>query len=348
MITYRLFLFLMSFNLFECASSAPCMLTTEILTTINVNDYGVNGNDSNDDWEKIQCLIDQMLNQGGGTLFFPKGTYYIDNRTLLIWGNNLTLKGESEENTKIIRRGKAGWWGELLSISGKSTGGKYYGGFGFVDYNRFTIYKGERIPSKNITVKNITFDSEIPFPIASNNIAIINSRNIVLENCIIQNAAQTNLAIVNVTDKAKNKNIQIKNCIFKKSGQHNVRVISYNQGSIIGNSVTIQDSKFLEVKNEDRSKEIKEKKVHLFYRAGLGGDKVSLKIKNCFFDETGIIAGTVNINNLIIENSVIKKEVEFINNNRNYPKPKIKLINNQYSTSKKQDAIKSNTDYILK
>lgn len=320
----------------------------ERFQTINVANYGVNGKDSKDDWESIQRLIDKILNQGGGTLYFPEGTYYIDDKTLLIWGSDLKLIGESVENTKIIRRGRAGWWGELLSVSGKSPGGKYYGGFGTLDYKRFLIYKGQRKASENIILKNLTLNSEIPYPVASNNIGVTNATNLTIKNCMVLNAPQSNLAIVNVTNKAKNKNIKIKNCVFKNSGQHNVRVISYNQGKEIGNSVIIEDSRFVNVLNKDRAKEIKGKKVHLWYRAGVGSKNISLKVENCFFDASGIIAGTVNLENFSISNSTIQGEIHLSNNNRIYPTPKIEFIHNQYKTNKAQRAIKSNTDYIIK
>ena len=46
--------------------------------------------------------------------------------------------------------------------------------------------------------------------------AIINSRNVIIENCIIKNAPKSNLAVVNVSDKVKNKNILIKKNYFQK------------------------------------------------------------------------------------------------------------------------------------
>ena len=127
-----------------------------------------------------------------------------------------------------------------------------------------------------------------------------------------------------------------------------MRVISYNQGNILGNSVVIQESEFLNTMNEDRSKEIKGRKVHLWYRAGLGSKDISLTVENCFFDATGIITGTVNLDNLSIQNSVIKGEIELNNNNRNYPNPKIKIINNQFPTNSAENAIKSNAHFTTK
>src|SRR5690606_29820866 len=116
-------------------------------------------------------------------------------------------------------------------------GGKYYGGMGTTDYKRFIIYRGVRIQSENIQIQNLTFDNEIPYPKNANNIGIVNSKDVIIDNCTLKNAPQSNVAIVNDTNKAFNRNVILSNCSFLSSGQHNVRVISYNQGSIIGNLV---------------------------------------------------------------------------------------------------------------
>lgn len=294
---------------------------------VNIIDFGANGKDNINDWYAIQKAIDFVLNNGGGEVYFPAGTYIIKDRSLLVWGSNIKLRGESKQTTKLLRTGLAGWWGELLSISGKSPGGKYFGGMGSLDYDRFTLYKGKRIPSNNVKVTNLTFDNTISYPKNANNIGITNSRNVIIDNCILMNAPQSNIAIVNDTNKAINDNINLTNCIFKSSNQHNVRVISYNQGKLMGNSVNITNCDFENVKNIDTNKELKGRKVHLWYRAGVGHEKVNLKIDNCRFDGTGIITSTINTNNLLIVNSIINTKVE-LKSNKNYFKNSRVIIEN--------------------
>jgi len=347
---YRFFLLVVILSSFlSCvAPLKPILIENEYNNLFDVTNYGVNGADDIDDWAEIQSLIDKVCADGGGTVYFPKGKYIIENKTLLVWCSNVRLLGESNEEAQLIRRGKGGWWGELLSISGKSTGGKYYGGFGTLDYDRFLIYGGKRLPSENIVVENLLFDSEIPFPSQSNNIGVVNSKNVLIKKCIIKNAPKSNVAIVNITTKSINKNITLDSCIFKNSGQHNVRVISYNQGKFIGNSVLIKNSRFINVRNVDRSKEIKGKKVHLWYRAGLGSDLVFLNVENSFFDSSGIIAGTINVDNLTIVDSDINGSIYLKINKKNYPNPKIKLINNKFVNDNIEKSINSNAEYIIK
>lgn len=309
-------------------------------TKVNIIDFGANGNDDNNDWYALQRAIDFVLNKGGGEVYFPSGTYIIHDRTLLIWGSNIKLIGESKHNTILLRTGRAGWWGELLSISGKSNGGKYYGGFGSKDYKSFLIYKGESTPSKNIQVKDLTLSSLLEYPSQSNNLAIVNSSDVTIDNCVIENAPKSNLAVVNVTTKSKNHNIKIINSEFRNSGQHNVRVISYNQGDVLGNSVQIINSKFINALNVDRTKELKQKKVHLWYRAGLGGDNISLIVDNCFFDKTGEIVGTVNVDNLEIRNSTIESKIDLLAN-RNYFKDSKVIIQNNSFLKEIQESVRT-------
>lgn len=68
-----------------------------------------------------------------------KGHNVIKDKSILLWGNNLQLIGEEKNNTIIEKQGAAGWWGENIVICGKVNGGKYYGDFGNISYERFRI-----------------------------------------------------------------------------------------------------------------------------------------------------------------------------------------------------------------
>lgn len=55
------------------ASSVAAVLNR----TFNVADFGAQGNGSNDDRQEIQAAIDAAIDAGGGTVYFPSGTYKI-------------------------------------------------------------------------------------------------------------------------------------------------------------------------------------------------------------------------------------------------------------------------------
>lgn len=301
---------------------------------INVKDWGVFGDGKRDDWQNIQQLIDDISIKGGGTLFFPEGIYLIKDRTLLIWGDNINIIGESSEKVVFLKTGSAGWWGDLLAISGKYRNGKYYGSFGLTRYNNFIIYKNLSVPSNNISIRNITFRSNSVTSKFANNVGVFNSRNVIISNCIFTNSVQTNLAIVNNTLFGYNENIVVDSCVFKNSGAHNVRVISYNHGKFIGNSVIIKNSTFENVLFADTHQpEIKSKKVHIWYRAGIGNDKINLLIVNSTIDRSGIIQGTMNVMNLSIINNDIYSQI-VLNSNEKIPHTNVNIERNTFLVNK--------------
>lgn len=297
---------------------------------ISVKDFGAKGDGETDDWTSIQKTIDYALIKNIDSVFFPKGKYVVKDRTLIIWGSNLKLIGEDKNSTIILREGRPGWWGETLHISGKLPDRKYYGGFGTLkSYDSFVFYRGPRVLSKNIEISNLSIDSQLNYPERSNNIGITNARNVVIKNCVIRNAPQTNIAVVNDTFKSDNDSIKIVDCLLESSGQHNMRVISYNQGQYIRNKVIIENSIFRNVKSVDLNKEIFGRKVHIWYRAGVGGTGISLEINNSTFDSTGDIITTVNGSNLTIRNSRVDGVID-ISQSRLYDKPIIILENNSF------------------
>jgi hypothetical protein len=54
--------------------------------SLSVRDYGATGDGSTDDTVNIQAAIDAANTLGGGTVFFPKGTYIVT-ETLFLYGN---------------------------------------------------------------------------------------------------------------------------------------------------------------------------------------------------------------------------------------------------------------------
>lgn len=60
---------------------------------INVKEYGAKGDGKTDDWESIEKAI-ARLDENGGVLFFPKGTYMVGNAITL--KSNVTYRGASK------------------------------------------------------------------------------------------------------------------------------------------------------------------------------------------------------------------------------------------------------------
>lgn len=71
----------------------------------DVTKYGATGNDTNDDTVAMQKAIDAAEKAGGGVVYLPNGSYYINSLNL---GAGVVLEGQDEYNTKLYYRGTAG------------------------------------------------------------------------------------------------------------------------------------------------------------------------------------------------------------------------------------------------
>jgi hypothetical protein len=79
------------------------------LAWYNVKNYGAVGDGATDDREAIQAAIDAIKEDGGGTLYFPKGTYVLSRgstRGLLELRdvNNIHFTGDGIGNTVLLRQ----------------------------------------------------------------------------------------------------------------------------------------------------------------------------------------------------------------------------------------------------
>jgi hypothetical protein len=86
--------------------------------TVSVKDFGAVGDGVTDDTAAIQTAIDYVYDNGGGTVYFPSGTY-ITTKSLLVWGATpspyfskaVSLVGENKTLTKIKKTTNAGYGG---------------------------------------------------------------------------------------------------------------------------------------------------------------------------------------------------------------------------------------------
>jgi hypothetical protein len=117
---------------------------------LNVKEFGALGNNSANDTDAIQDAIEQAEANGGGTVFFPEGTYKVT--TLSVVGQNVTLLGD---NAAVIKGTSDAAWvihfngaGSLKYsnalrhlIVGHTTGtqGATYGAVKFEDQAQFFV-----------------------------------------------------------------------------------------------------------------------------------------------------------------------------------------------------------------
>lgn len=72
----------------------------------NVTDYGANGKDENGDIDAIKTAIKAVHDSGGGVVYIPNGTYYIDDTIPLYAG--VVIRGQDREKTVVVYNGVEG------------------------------------------------------------------------------------------------------------------------------------------------------------------------------------------------------------------------------------------------
>ncbi len=71
--------------------------------THNATDYGAKPGDTIDDAPALQDAINAIEAEGGGVLFIPEGTYYLD-RPITVTADNMVLRGAGSEKTHLLSR----------------------------------------------------------------------------------------------------------------------------------------------------------------------------------------------------------------------------------------------------
>ena len=73
----------------------------KLAQTVSVKDFGAVGDGVTDDTDFIQNAIDAVGANGGGSLYFPAGTYRIEG-TLNVTENGTSLQGDSKKSTVLL------------------------------------------------------------------------------------------------------------------------------------------------------------------------------------------------------------------------------------------------------
>jgi hypothetical protein len=159
------------------SNTATSVLPTSV--RVSVKQYGALGNGIADDTKAIQKAINAVSSQGGGTVFFPAGTYRIliqpnQSRALTI-RRNITLKGEGYQNSILKLGDRQGNYNAILAGASPQSDLSNFVLYGLTldsnasgnpipsekyfkqDKDRFTlrIYVGSKIKVENCRFTNI-------------------------------------------------------------------------------------------------------------------------------------------------------------------------------------------------
>lgn len=196
--------------------------------TYNVKQFGAKGNGKQDDSNAIQQCIDQAARNGGGIVYFPKGTYIVSRTSTSgkAWcirsSNNIEFKGE-DKNLSIIK----------LAAKQKN-------------YTRILYLEDVR----NIKIRDLTFDGNLNNqlnPIKPNEhlaaLFVHQSRNVLITNSNFINTGGDGIHIYGT--KMPSKEIVIEKCNFINNQRNGITLDSGFDGIIIRNSyfdASIDDS----------------------------------------------------------------------------------------------------------
>lgn len=177
----------------------------------NVKSYGAKGDGVTNDTSAIQAAINNLNAAGGGTLFFPTGTYLTDTLTLY---SNITILGENK--TKSILRLVDNPTGALLECSGISATQKEY------------------ISIRHITLKHITTFTKVD-DIKGVLVRGYNTRFCTIADCTFSDFSVHGILLSNIdNDTTEAKSWRISNCLFynAKKGDCNA-ILLYQQGEYV-------------------------------------------------------------------------------------------------------------------
>lgn len=178
---------------------------------INIKTYGAKGDGKTNDRGAFAKAFAAINEKGGGKLFLPRGTYYID--APIIVNSNTILEGEGI-NTIILNSQKGSPWGNCIHVGyGRefSDWGGTYGKITDATFEQFDNGNYSNITTRNVTIRNLRTKST---NIAEGGLGIfvLNAQNILIEN-ITGDGNATPVNIGNDSDglNAACRNVKVRN-----------------------------------------------------------------------------------------------------------------------------------------
>lgn len=230
----------------------------------DVTEYGAVGNGIADDTTAIQSAFNACHSAGGGTVFFPTGTYKLTNQ-LICYSNQIIdlngstiLQGDSITNLLMgyCTSDVTAYNGchDVIVQNGTFDGGAYEVNNTLVGF----------IHSKNITFRNCTFKNAYG---AWHNVEVCACYNVLFDNCIFEGARKNNgqgemlqidghsgvgtwpWANTGTIDGTPCKHIEVRSCLFYDGlvapaiGNHS----TYSSEDTCDQKIKIHDCKFIDI-----------------------------------------------------------------------------------------------------
>ena len=184
----------------------------------SVKDYGAKGDSTTNDFNAVVNTINAAKKNGGGTVYFPKGTYNIT-------GNKLRL------------------------ASGISFNGEGYESVLYRSDNEPTIFTTYIDKVANVKVSNLRLYSTASVS-ASEFKPIFDSlnssfSNLVIDSCWFSSVSNVNNISLIMEAGEKSRDITVNNCTFEKCGRINFEIFTNkNKNNIMVENMTISNNSF--------------------------------------------------------------------------------------------------------
>lgn len=230
----------------------------------DVTEYGAKGDGLTNDVTAIQSALDACHSAGGGTVFFPTGTYLIKNQLICYSNQNIDLNGSTILQGDSIANLLMGYCTssigaydgchDVIVQNGTFDGGSYTTNNTLVGF----------IHSKDITFRNCEFVNAYG---AWHNVEVCACFNVLFDNCVFDGARKTDgqgemlqidghsgagtwpWANTGTIDGTPCKHIEVRSCLFKNGvsapaiGNHS----TYSDESYVDQKIKIHDCKFIDI-----------------------------------------------------------------------------------------------------
>lgn len=230
----------------------------------DVQAYGATGNGTADDTTAIQNALTDCHNAGGGTVYFPTGTYKITSQLICYSDQNIDLNGSTILQGGEITNLLMGYCvptvteyngcHDVIIQNGTFDGGDYTTNNTLVGF----------IHSKDITFRNCTFKNAYG---EWHDVEVCACHNVLFDNCIFEGARKTGTQAemlqidghnnsgtwpwsnTGSIDNTPCSHIEVRSCLFYNGlvapaiGNHS----TYSEEAYVDNNIRIHDCKFIDI-----------------------------------------------------------------------------------------------------
>lgn len=287
-------------------------VTDKFIDWYNVKDYGAIGDGITDDRNAIQSAIDDCFNNGGGTVYLPKGEYIL--KSYLEWKSNVNLIGVGVGKSILKTKSDT----EVL-------------GFSAIEWNR-SMYN-ESNPISNCTFRDFEIDgSGLSVSVVSwrgKGIFLIGVRDCYFENLIIRETCATGLGIDALYNVSIN-NVYCINCgrtWVKPQTEENLGCAGIGIGTNMGDGEYFTITNCITLGCGNMGIFLEDQTLKPFYK------QTSIIANNIVLNGKNVGIGVRGVQNMNIFNNHIEGNVygiEFSRKNENINIKGNTIIKNQY------------------